>query len=270
MDSDTGGIESNPLPLVLEGYFAMMVVMTILWFVQRRTKNASVAEVGFCLGLVSVVVGYATQAIGGIERTALTLMLVVLYAGRLGHYLLVNRVIGKEEDPRYRRLRASWGSSQALNMFLYFQMQAVAVATFSLPFLVVLWNPRPPTAIVELLGLLIWGVAVAGESKADRQLAHFLADPRNKGRVCREGLWRYSRHPNYFFEWLHWCSYVVMTLGASGWAFTLVGPIGMGWMLFRLTGIPANEAQALEDLGDEYRAYRRATNAFIPGAPKEV
>lgn len=269
MDADSGGIESNPLPLVLEGYIAMMVVMAILWFVQRRTRNASLAEVGFCLGLVSVVIGYAAQTIGGIERTSLAVMLVVLYAGRLGHYILVDRVIGKEEDPRYQRLRKGWGKSAAVNMFLYFQLQAVAIATFSIPFLVVLWNPRPPTSIVELMGLLIWGVGVAGEARADRQLAQFRADPRNRGRVCREGLWRYSRHPNYFFEWLHWWSYVVMTLGASGWAFTLIAPIIMGWMLLKVTGIPPNETQALESLGDDYRAYQRTTNAFIPGAPKE-
>lgn len=269
MDADSGMIESNPLPLVLEGYVAMMVVMAVLWAVQRRIRNASLAEVGFCLGLISVVIGYTTQAIGGIERTFLALMLVTMYAGRLGHYILVNRVIGKEEDPRYRRLRQGWGKSEAFNMFLYFQLQAVAIAAFSLPFLVVLWNPRPPTAVVELIGLLIWGVAVAGEARADRQLAHFRADPRNKGRVCREGLWRYSRHPNYFFEWLHWWSYVVMTLGASGWAFTLIGPIGMGWALLKLTGIPPAETQALASRGDEYRAYQRTTNAFIPWFPKE-
>ncbi|MCP9469724.1 MAG: DUF1295 domain-containing protein [Nitrospira sp.] len=269
MDADNGMIESNPLPLVLEGYFAMMVVMVILWFVQRRIKNAAVAEVGFCLGLVSVVAGYTVQTISGIERTLLVLMLVVLYAGRLGHYILVNRVIGKEEDSRYRRLRKSWGSSEPFNMFLYFQMQAVAVAVFSLPFLVVLWNPRPPTSMVELIGLLIWGIAVAGEARADRQLAQFRADPRNEGRVCRDGLWRYSRHPNYFFDWLHWWSYVVMTLGASGWIFTWVGPIVMGWLLLKVTGIPPNETDALERFGEEYRIYRLTTNAFIPGAPKK-
>lgn len=269
MDAESGGIESNPLPLVLEGYIAMMVVMGILWFVQRRTRNASLAEVGFCLGLISVVIGYAAQTISGIERTALAIMLVVLYAGRLGHYLLVDRVIGKEEeDPRYQRLRKTWGKSEAVNMFLYFQLQAVAIATFSLPFLVVLLNPRPPTSVVELAGLLIWGIGVAGQARADRQLAQFRADPRNEGLVCREGLWRYSRHHNYFFEWLHWWSYVVMTLGASGWAFTLIAPILMGWMLLKVTGIPPNETQALASLGDDYRAYQRTTNAFIPGAPK--
>src|SRR5690606_13789140 len=101
-------------------------------------------------------------------------------------------------------------------MFAYFQLQAAAVALFSLPFLVVIQNPRPPFGLVELIGVLIWLAAVVGEAAADRQLAAFRAKPWNRDRVCREGLWYFSRHPNYFFEWLHWWSYVVMALGAPG------------------------------------------------------
>lgn len=269
MGAETGMIEADPFSIVLTAYLVMAVVMVGLWVLQRRVRNASIAEVGWCMGLMLVVLWYTTQVDVGIERIILTAMLVVFYAGRLGRYILFSRVIGKEEDPRYRRLREQWGASEPVNMFLYFQLQAVAVAVFSIPFLVVLWNPRPPTAVVELLGLLIWGVAIAGESRADRQLAYFRADPQNQGRVCREGLWRYSRHPNYFFEWLHWCSYVVMTMGASGWIFTLIGPIGMGWALLKLTGIPPAEAQALASRGEEYRDYQRTTNAFFPWSPKK-
>lgn len=268
MEPENGMIESNPLPLVLDAYFVMTVVMTVLWVVQRRTRNAAIGDVGWCVGLIVSVLWYATQAIGGVERTLLAVMLVVLYAGRLGHSILVNRVIGKEEDPRYRRLREKWGASEAVKMFVYFQLRAVAVAAFSLPFLAVLWNHRPPTSVVELVGVLIWSVALAGESRADRQLAYFRADPRNQGKVCREGLWNYSRHPNYFFEWLHWCSYVVMTMGASGWVFTWIGPIGMGWALLRVTGIPPAEEQALSSRGEEYKAYQATTNAFFPWFPR--
>lgn len=109
------------------------------------------------------------------------------------------------------------GSSGRSSDFL---LHALAVAAFSLPFLVLMRNIQPPVAIAELLGVVLWGVAIAGEARADWQLAHFRADPNNQGRVCREGLWAYSRHPNYVFEWLHWYSYVVMTLGTSGWVWT--------------------------------------------------
>ncbi|MEK9142433.1 MAG: DUF1295 domain-containing protein [Nitrospirota bacterium] len=269
MEPEDGILVSDPLQLVVVTYVVMAVVMGLLWAVQRKTKNAAIADVAWCAGLIASVLSYMTQAPAGIERILLTAMLVLLYAGRLGMHIYSERVAGKPEDGRYRRLRAKWGDKESANMFVYFQWKAVSVAVFSLPFLAVLWNPRVPSSVVELLGLLIWSVAVAGEAKADRQLAHFRADPMNEGRVCREGLWRYSRHPNYFFDWLHWCSYVVMTLGASGWLFTWIGPIGMGLLLFKVTGIPRAEEQALLNRGEEYKAYQATTNAFFPWHPRQ-
>lgn len=268
MEPENGMFASDPLPLVLAAYLFMTVVMGMLWVVQKKIRNAAIGDVGWCVGLILTVLWYATQASGSFERIFLPVMLVTLYAGRLGLYILFNRVIGKEEDARYRRLRQEWGESESAKMLAYFLLQALAVAAFSLPFLVLMWNPRPPSALVELIGLLIWGVAVAGEARADRQLAYFRVDPRNRGRVCREGLWNYSRHPNYFFEWLHWCSYVVMTLGAPGWIFTWIGPIGMGLALFKISGIPRAEVQALSNRGAEYEAYQATTNAFFPWFPR--
>jgi steroid 5-alpha reductase family enzyme len=191
-----------------------------------------------------------------------------LYAGRLGLFILFNRVIGKTEDARYRRLRREWGARERLNMFGYFQLQAIAVAAFSLPFLVVIQNPRPSFGLHELAAVLLWLSAVVGEAFADWQLARFRAQPWNRDRVCREGLWRYSRHPNYFFEWVHWWSYVVMALGGPGWPLTLIGPVAMGWALVKVTGIPLAERQALCARGEEYRHYQRTTSAFVPWWPK--
>ena len=153
-------------------------------------------------------------------------------------------------------------------MFGYFQLQALAVAGFSLPFLVLIQNPRPPFALIEFVGLLIWIVAVSAEATADWQLAQFRSKPWNHNRVCREGLWYFSRHPNYFFEWLHWWGYVVMAIGTSGWLLTWIGPVAMGWALLKVTGIPLAEAQALRARGDDYREYQLTTNAFVPWFPR--
>jgi steroid 5-alpha reductase family enzyme len=261
-------MESNPLFLVLAAYLAMAVAMAGLWVLQLRMRNASIADVGFCAGLITIVLWYATQATGEVERKILVAVLVVLYAGRLGFYILLNRVIGKQEDARYRRLRERWGASERLKMFGYFQLQALAVAAFSLPFLTLIQNPRPPFALLELAGLLIWIVAVSGEAMADRQLAQFRSKPWNRDRVCRAGLWYFSRHPNYFFEWLHWWAYVVMAIGAPGWPLTWIGPVAMGWALLKVTGIPLAEAQALASRGEDYRIYQQTTNSFIPWWPK--
>ena len=259
---------SDPLSLVLTAYLVMAAVMAGLWVLQLRVRNASIADVGWCTGLIAVVLWYATQATGETERKMLVAVLAVLYAGRLGFYILLNRVIGKTEDARYRRLREQWGSSEKVRMFGYFQLQALAVAAFSLPFLVLIRSPRPPFALIELVGLLIWIVAVSGEAMADRQLAQFRSKSWNRDRVCRDGLWRYSRHPNYFFEWLHWWAYVVMGVSTSGWLLTWIGPIGMGWALLKVTGIPWAERQALASRGEDYREYQRTTSSFIPWFPK--
>lgn len=261
-------MRSDPLSLVLTAYLAMAVVMTGLWVLQLRVRNASIADVGWCAGLIAVVLWYATQAIGETERKVLVAALAVLYAGRLGFYILLDRVIGKKEDARYRRLREQWGASERRKMFGYFQLQALAVAAFSLPFLVLIQNPQPPFVLIELIGLLIWIVAVLGEAMADWQLSQFRSRSWNRERVCRDGLWRYSRHPNYFFEWLHWWAYVVMGVSMPGWFLTWIGPVGMGWALLKVTGIPWVERQALVSRGEDYRAYQRTTNAFFPWFPR--
>ena len=259
---------SDPLSLVVTAYLVMAAVMAGLWVLQLRVRNASIADVGWCAGLIVVVLWYAIQATGEPERKMLVAALAVLYAGRLGFYIFLNRVIGKTEDARYRRLREQWGASESVRMFGYFQLQALAVAAFSLPFLVLIQHPRPPFALIELVGLLIWIVAVSGEAMADRQLAQFRSKSWNRDRVCRDGLWRYSRHPNYFFEWLHWWAYVVMGVSTSGWLLTWIGPVGMGWALLKVSGIPRAERQALESRGEDYREYQRTTNAFFPWFPR--
>ncbi len=261
---------ADPLALVVMAYVVMVFVMTGLWALQTRVHNASMADVGWCAGLIGVVLWYATQASGEFERKLLVSVLVTIYAGRLGFYILLNRVIGKPEDARYRRLREQWGASAGLYLFGYFQLQALAVAAFSLPFLVMIQNPRPPFALHEAAGLLIWIVAVSGEATADWQLARFRAKPWNHDRVCRDGWWHYSRHPNYFFEWLHWWAYVVMAIGAPGWPLTLVGPAVMGAALIKVTGIPLAEQQAVRSRGAEYRRYQQTTNAFVPWWPKRT
>lgn len=259
---------ADPLFLVMSIYLAMVVAMALLWALHLWVPNASIADVGFCMGVIAAVLWDAQFASGEPERKILVAVMACGYAGRLGLFILLNRIIGKAEDARYQRLREQWGTTQRMKTFGYFQLQALAVAAFSLPFLVVIQNPRPPFGLHELAGVFIWLVAVSGEGIADWQLTQFRAKPWNKDRVYREGLWYYSRHPNYFFEWLHWWAYVVMAVGAPGWPLTLIGPVGMGWALLNISGIPLAEQQALKTRGEEYRDYQQTTNAFLPWKPK--
>lgn len=259
---------SDPLTLLLQALLASSLLLLVLWLVQRVQHNASLADVGWCVALAGVVGWYAWAASGDPDRKFLVAVMAAIYAGRLGGYILFNRLLGKREDARYQTLRRDWGEQGQFRMFLYFQLQALAVAAFSLPFLVIMQNPRPTFSLWELVGWLVWVIAVSGEAVADWQLAEFRAKPWNRDRVCQAGLWRYSRHPNYFFEWLHWWAYVVMAIRLPGWGITFIGPVVMGWALLKITGIPPAEAQALARRGEEYRAYQRTTNSFIPWFPK--
>jgi Predicted membrane protein len=260
----------DPLSLFVTGWVASAVLMLFLWLVERRLRNVAIADVGWCYGLASVVLWYAGSVSGEPARRLLVAMMVFLYAARLGTYVLVDRVWNKAEDGRYRALRLRWGGQGPSRRFWYFQLQAAAIAFFSLPPLVVMQNPHSPFHFWDLAGFLLWGIAVAGEAIADGQLVAFRSKPWNKDRVCRTGLWRYSRHPNYFFEWLHWWSYVLMGLAIpmGNWGLTLVGPIAMGWALLKVTGIPLTEAQAITSRGEDYALYQRTTNAFVPWFPR--
>jgi steroid 5-alpha reductase family enzyme len=255
----------SALPLAL-GLALMVVAMAALWLLQRRTGNAGVVDVGWSAGVGVVGVLAAALGAGWAPRRLLAGAMIVLWSLRLAAYIL-GRVLGEDEDARYTRLRADWGSAFQRRLLLFFEAQAVLAVLFAVPIWVAAGDPRPGWGVRDLVAVAIWLVAVTGENLADRQLARFRADPGNQGRTCTAGLWRCSRHPNYFFEWLHWWAYVVLGIGAPlGWL-TLVGPALMLFFLLKVTGIPATEARALASRAD-YAEYRRTTSAFVPWPPR--
>ena len=130
-------------------------------------------------------------------------------------------------------------------------------------------HPRAHWSGWDPAGALLWCFSVGNTILTDRQLAQFRAIPDHRGKTCRVGWWRYSRHPNYFFEWLHWWSYVVLAAGSPFWWATLAAPATMLYLLFRVTGIPPTEAQALASRGEDYRSYQRTTSMFFPWRPRK-
>jgi steroid 5-alpha reductase family enzyme len=251
-------------PVVL-GWVALAVVLAVLWWRQVRTRNATSVDVAWSYGLAGLSAWYALASPASWPVRALTGGLAFLWAIRLGTFLLVNRVLrSQEEDGRYRAMRETWGPSARGKFFLVYQAQAAVAVLFSLPILGAMQAGK--LDVLAGVGLGVWMMAVGGEALADRQLSRFRADPTNHGEVCTVGLWRYSRHPNYFFEWIHWWSYVLIGHGA---ALTWIGPVMMLVFLFRISGIPYTELQALRTRGDRYREYQRTTSAFVPWFPKK-
>jgi steroid 5-alpha reductase family enzyme len=251
------------------GLGAAMLLMFVLWLVQRRTHNAGIVDVGWALGIGVLVGVSALMTPGDPLRRVLVTGITLVWSLRLGIHL-ARRVAGEPEDGRYQNLRAWAGRHEQVVLLLFFFLQASWVVLFALPQYVAMHNAAPLGWLgVAAVGIFL--VSVLGETVADRQLARFRADSANRGEVCREGLWRYSRHPNYFFEWLHWFAYPLLAIGLGPVAWlALLGPILMLVFLLKITGIPPTEWRALQSRGERYRAYQRTTSAFFPWFAKEA
>ena len=253
--------------VLLAGGGGAIAWMTLLYGVRRMIRNAGVVDVGWALGLGGMAVALAATGSGAPSRKLLLVVLAGAWSSRLGLYLLRGRVIGAKEDGRYRALLESWGDRAERNLFLLYLGQAGFIMLFCIPFVPVVNSPAPIGTMWDGFAVCTWVISVAGESIADRQLARWRACPTSHGRTCRCGLWRYSRHPNYFFEWLHWWVYVFLAIAAPwGWL-TLLGPAAMLLFLYRFTGIPYTEAQALKSRGADYAQYQQTTSAFFPWFP---
>lgn len=242
------------------------MVMTLLWTRQRSTRNATSVDVAWAALLAAT--GIIAAALGSAPwpRRLLLAVLVGAWGLRLAGHLLGDRV-GAAEDGRYAAARRAWGEQAQRNFFWLYQVQAALVAVLALPALIVARNPLPVSRI-EWIAALAGLFALLGETLADRQLARFRADPRHRGRTCRSGLWRYSRHPNYFFEWLVWCAMALLAHPAADGALAWVAPATLLLFILKISGIPPTEAQALRSRGADYREYQRTTSAFVPWFPR--
>ncbi len=241
------------------------VVMYGGWVWQRRRRNAGIADVLWSALLAVCALVLAASGTGALRARMVLAVLGGGWALRLAVHLAV-RVGREEEDGRYQALRERWAGDQR-RWFGFFQFQALSVPLFALPFVAVAANRDPPPGAL-VAGALLWLLGVLGEALADRQLARFRADPAHRGRTCRSGLWRYSRHPNYFFEWLHWFAYVAWSVGSPLAPLAWLGPITMFVFLRYLSGVPWTEAQALRSRGEDYRDYQQRTSIFFPWFPR--
>jgi steroid 5-alpha reductase family enzyme len=257
------------LCLWLAAWLFGLVLMALTWRLAIRIGNAGIVDIAWAAGFAPLVIFYAAAGGGAPARRGLIAVMVSLWSLRLGTYLYV-RVSAHHplEDQRYARLRRQWGAQVNRKMFGFFQLQAALLALLSVPWLLVCLNRHPRLQPLEGAGCLLWLIAISGEALADRQLQHFKAEPANRRAVCQTGLWRYSRHPNYFFEWLVWLAYFVVALGSPwGWL-TLYCPALMLYFLLRVTGIPLTEQLSLQSKGSAFADYQRRTSAFVPWFPK--
>ncbi len=258
----------DKLPLIAGGgLIACAAVCAALWGLQRITRNAAVIDVGWpgLLGLLPA--GYACALPDVSSRMWAVVAVYAIWSLRLGGFVFLTRVLRGDEDGRYASLRSSMGDRFQWFLFWFFQLQGLVAWLFSLSQLVTL-TASESWRVTDGLGVVACLLAVTGEATADAQLAAHRADPSAKGKTCRRGLWRYSRHPNYFFEWLFWVGAAALGWGSSLWWVPFVPAVVILIFLFRVTGIPATERQALQSRSD-YREYQRTTSVFFPWFPQQ-
>ena len=199
---------------LLVGFIVVTVLMVVVWIIHFLMKNAGVVDVFWGLGIVILTAIYFVHGIGYSRRKWMILSMVAIWGLRLSSHILRRLLHEQQEDSRYQRLRADWKTHVPFKFFLFFELQAVFQVILSLPFFFVCTNPHPQIQWMEWMGLTVWLVGVIGETMADEQLKAFRTHPQNKGKVCNIGLWHYSRHPNYFFEWLIWVGFAIFALGS--------------------------------------------------------
>ncbi len=260
----------SSLPLAALALALCCAVFAACFGVARRLDNYGVVDIVWSYAFGPVAALYALLADGGWPaRRVVVAAIAILWSARLGTYLC-RRVMSHhpEEDGRYREMRARWAKNFAVEMFKFYQFQALSVVVLATPFLLALGRPEPRFTALDWIALALFVVGQAGEALADTQLAAFKKKPGNQGRVCEAGLWAFSRHPNYFFVSLTWLSFALFALPAPwGWL-GMIAPGAILYLLLFVTGIPMTEEQALRTKGEAYRDYQRRVAAFVPWFPK--
>ncbi|HSH72856.1 MAG TPA: DUF1295 domain-containing protein [Methylophilaceae bacterium] len=256
-------------PVYLHGLMAMLAFGFAGWLVSVAKRNVTLVDSMWSLFFLLAACVYALSVAGSLAelapRAMMVLSLVTLWSLRLATYLTW-RNWSPHEDHRYQAIRKNnephfWLKS----IYIVFGLQAMLAWIISLPLLGAI-NSMQSLTWLDYVGAALWLLGFVWESTGDWQLASFKAKPENKGKVMDKGLWRYSRHPNYFGEFCIWWGYFLIALGAGAW-WSLLAPALMTLLLLKVSGVALLE----KDIGDRrpgYKDYVARTNAFFPGKPK--
>lgn len=250
-----------------------VVIMAVCWLIVTYNQRAGLVDVAwsFCIALNVMIAAF------WLDTAPLSVRIFIGCASsiwflRLTWHLLRRYWHESEEDRRYANMRRAMGQFKHLGFLAFFMFQAGLAILFSYPMLsllsttVIQWSEWTHWALIAAAIMML--LAFIGESTADQQLYRFKQKPEHHGKTMDQGLWKYSRHPNYFFEWLHWFAYPILGL-AAGQYLLWIYPLLMWAFLYYITGIPFSEQQALRHRGQNYRDYQQRTSMFIPWQPKE-
>lgn len=252
---------------------ALSAIMSVAFVIQQRTGNSGWVDTvwTFGLGLTGGLAALSHVTGESLEpRQLIVAAFAAVWAARLGAHI-ASRTRKIADDPRYARLIEGWGADARREMFWLLQKQAVVSIPMAMAMFLAAHHPTPELALADFAAIGVMAIAIIGEGIADWQLQLFKSKPANKGGINDVGLWRWSRHPNYFFETLGWLAYPLLAVDFSGaypWGWlAFAAPVCMYWLLVYVSGIPPLEEHMLRTRGDQFRAYQRRTNAFFPAPP---
>lgn len=257
----------SPVALLAFAWALAAALQLVLWLVSLRTRNAGIVDVGWAGAFSGVAVTFLALSPQPLRQTAAATVMVALWSLRLAIYLIGRGAASGREEGRYAELRRKWAPHANRSFFVFFQAQAALVAILSVGFVFPFASPAQHGDWLLVVGAAVWLVGLVGETVADLQLARWkrTAAP---GAVCARGLWSWSRHPNYFFETLVWVGYATYATAFAFGYLAWVAPALIFASIWKVTGIPATEAQALRSRGDAYRAYQQRTSVFVPLPPR--
>jgi steroid 5-alpha reductase family enzyme len=257
---------------IAEAWLLCAAIQALLWGIAQRTKNAGIVDVGWALSFTAVVALFGAQTHSPRSAYLPIGIVVVLWSTRLGCYLIERGAIFGVEEGRYQELRRRWNQTASKKFYVFFQVQAALTGILATAFVVPFLAPPSDSGGARAFGAIVAMIGVVGETVADAQLSRWKRDPAHRGQVCDVGLWGWSRHPNYFFEWVVWIGFACYGLAfASDGGWIALFPQALIFAtIWKVTGIPATEEQALRSKGEAYRMYQARVSKFVPLPPKRA
>ncbi len=255
------------MELFTDSGFLIIVYMTVFFILAYFLRNNGIAEIAWGLGFCIIAV-HSFYSFPPIEpRPFIITYLTVLWGLRLSSYIFL-RSIGKPEDFRYQKMRESWGKKAVQNSFTrVFMLQGMLILWISIPILQTNYHKGGDLNLLDLAGIILWTTGFLFELVADWQMWRFKRKPLNKGKVLQTGLWRYSRHPNYFGEVLVWWGIFVISISAGNWYISIISPVMTTFLLLKVSGVTLLEKKY--EGNDDYNTYKKQTPVFIPWFPKQ-
>ena len=258
-------MDSSIYCLALYSLIACCVIMLLVWFWAHKIKNAGVVDIFWSYNFAVIAIILFWLAPGFELRKLLICSMVIIAYARLGTYLVIRITRHLDiEEGRYQQLRREWAPNPERKFFFFFEFQAISNVLLAVPFFIIAMNIGQHIVALEYAGTALWLISMLGETIADAQLAAFKKNPENNGKVCDKGLWGYSRHPNYFFQWLMWMSYFVFALASPYGYLAIISPAIILYLILKVTGIPMTEEQSIRSKGEAYIKYQQRVSAFVP------